>query len=138
MLTKKFPLFLSLFSLALAAPQDPGSKLQVHAVADWTTTTTISATLSYTYTTTYMVTEPTMTATTTSSTLTPTYTATELYAIRPGAPFHLMPFQAAGNVFRLGGGNGAYCPSFAERYGACEQQSNITGLNDCSLVRTNL
>lgn len=133
MLTRTFFLS-SLLCLTLAAPQDLASKPRMHVAADWTSTTTVSATLSYTYTTTYMITEPTITATTTTSTSKPTYTATELYAIRPGAPFHMMPFQAAGNVFRLGSGNAAYCPTFAQRNGACEEQTNITGINHCSLV----
>lgn len=136
MKTNGLLVLLASLPFTLSAPRISGSDNEVHAVADWTTTTTISATLSYTYTTTYKVTEPTITATTTtsSSISKPTYTATELYAVRPGAPFHMMPFQAAGNVFRLGTGNAAYCPTFAQKTGACEQQSNITGVNDCSLV----
>lgn len=118
-------------SSALAAPQatpNGGEGVQV----DRTTTSTISATLSFTFTSTQVVTLPSLTATT--STSKPTYTATQVYAFRPNSPIHLLPFQAAGYVFRLGGHNAAYCPSFAEKQGGCTMPTNITGINTCSLV----
>ncbi|KAK5090842.1 hypothetical protein LTR05_001019 [Lithohypha guttulata] len=120
----------TLLSLAFSAPQGG----RAHNELDGTLTTTLSATLSFTFTSTHVVTLPTISSfTTTSSTSKPTYTATEIYAVRPGAPFHMIPFQAAGGVFRLGGGNAAYCPLYAEKLGACEARTNITGINGCSL-----
>lgn len=121
----------TLLSLAFSASQGGRADNEL----DGTLTTTISATLSFTFTSTHVVTLPTISSfTTTSSTSKPTYTATEIYAVRPGTPFHMMPFQAAGGVFRLGGGNAAYCPLYAEKLGACEARTNITGINGCSLV----
>lgn len=147
MLRQYLLLGLAFLSLTSAAPR--GDHVDVDP--DSTLTTTISATHSYTLTITDIITLPTVSSTitissedttmqiassgTTSSTSSkPTYTATELYAFRPNSPVHLLPFQAAGAVFRLGGSNAAYCPSYAERSGACDNEETITGINNCSMV----
>lgn len=121
----------TLLYLTLAAPQATevsNDEIQ----ADTTVTSTISATLSFTFTSTQVVALPSLT--TISTATKPTYTATQIYAFRPNSPIHLLPFQAAGYVLRLGGHNAAYCPTFAEDYGACTMHTNVTGIQDCSLV----
>ena len=72
-------------------------------------------------------------ASNTTTSARPTYTATEIYAFNPDAPIHLLPLQAAGLVFRLGGSPAAYCPSWVERVGGCSDTS-VTTFNNCSLV----
>ena len=143
MLHQQLLIALAFLSFTSAAPRGD----HVNVDADPTLTTTISATYSYTLTITDIITLPTISSTvtmtsedrtssstTTSTSSKPTYTATEIYAFRPNSPVHLLPFQAAGAVFRLGGSNAAYCPSYAERSGACDNEETITGINNCSMV----
>lgn len=133
---------LTLVSSSIATPPNAFVDME----ADITLTSTLSATVTFQLTTTQEITLPTpSTSTSSSSYLTtssgsntttsakPTYTATQLYAFNPDSPVHLLPFQAAGLVFRLGGVNAAYCPSYVERIGGCSN-TNITTMSNCSLV----
>lgn len=125
----------TLLSVAFGAPQP--APTEAAAEPSWTTTSTLSATLTFNITSTFVTTVPgltTTTSTTSSSYTRPTYSATEVYAFKPGSPIHLLPFQAKGQIFRLGDTPGTYCPSFVERQGGCNMDSNITGINGCSLV----
>lgn len=62
----------------------------------------------------------------------PTYTATQLYAYREDSPIHLLPIQARGLYFQLGGLPATVCPSFVED---CPP-GILTGINNCELVST--
>jgi len=64
----------------------------------------------------------------------PTYTATELRAIKPGSEIHLLPLNARGLTFQLGGDPAAYCPTQIEEKGATCPPGNITAVNGCSMV----
>lgn len=129
---------LTLVLVSLASPPEVRPRSQL----DTTLTTTVEATVTFSLETTQEISLPTFSTPTPSTTSSvcnatapakPSYTATEVYAFNPDSPIHLLPFQAAGLVFRLGGSNAAYCPSFAERNGGCGN-TNITTMNDCSLV----
>ncbi len=125
----------TLLSAVLSAPRPNAA--EAAAEAGRTTTSTLSATLTFTITSTFVTTVPgltTKTSTTSSSYSKPTYTATEVYAYKPESPIHLLPFQAKGQIFRLGDTPGVYCPSFVERQGGCSMDTNLTGINGCSLV----
>lgn len=63
----------------------------------------------------------------------PLYTATQLYAYREGSPIHLLPIQARGLFFQLGGLPTTACPSFIKD---CPP-GVLTGINQCELVSTN-
>lgn len=60
----------------------------------------------------------------------PVYTATQLYAYREDSPIHLLPIQARGLYFQLGGLPTTACPSFVED---CPP-GILTGINQCQLV----
>lgn len=60
----------------------------------------------------------------------PVYTATQLYAYREDSPIHLLPLQARGLYFQLGGLPTTVCPSFVED---CPP-GVLTGINQCELV----
>lgn len=60
----------------------------------------------------------------------PTYTATQLYAYREDSPIHLLPIQARGLYFQLGGLPTTACPSNVKD---CPP-GVITGMNQCELV----
>jgi len=129
-------IFLSvLLSAALAAPQRAPAEVDIEA--DWTTTSTVAATVTFNITRTLVTTLPevtTTTSTTSSSSYKTIYTATQVYAFKPDSPIHLLPIQAKGSIFRLGDSPGIYCPSFVEEEGGCSMDSNVTGINGCSLV----
>jgi len=124
---------------ARAAPHPTAAEAAVDT--SYTTTSTLSATFTFQVTRTFLTTIPETTTTTTSATslsaYTPTYTATVVYAFKPDSPIHLQQFQAKGSIFRLADSPGIYCPSFVERNGGCSMDSNITGINGCSLVSCN-
>lgn len=72
----------------------------------------------------------TLSSSTTETPSEPTYTATQLYAYRENSPIHLLPIQARGLYFQLGGLPTTACPSFIED---CPP-GVLTGINQCQLV----
>lgn len=58
------------------------------------------------------------------------YTATQLYAYRENSPIHLLPIQARGLYFQLGGLPATACPEFVQN---CPP-GVLTGINQCQLV----
>lgn len=62
----------------------------------------------------------------------PVYTATQMYAYREGSPFHLLPIQARGLSFQLGGLPTTTCPSNIKD---CPP-GVLTGINNCEMVST--
>lgn len=62
----------------------------------------------------------------------PVYTATQLYAYREGSPIHLLPIQARGLYFQLGGLPTTVCPDNVKD---CPP-GVLTGIDQCELVST--
>lgn len=117
----------SLIWSAWAAPQ-PQSGVRT----DVTATSTLSATFTISWTSTLVTTLSA--STTTSTTYLPTYTATELRVIKPGSDIHLLPLNAHGLTFQLGGNPSAYCPVEVGDEGGVCPPGNITGVNGCSMA----
>lgn len=69
----------------------------------------------------------------TESSSKPVYTFTQLYAYRENSPIHLLPVQARGLYFQLGGLPTTVCPDFVED---CPP-GILTGINQCELVSAN-
>lgn len=63
-----------------------------------------------------------------------TYQTYVVSAVSPGSPIDMLPIQATGLGFFLGGYPATYCPSFVEELGGWCPAGNITGIDGCSLV----
>ena len=133
-------LFLFLAVLAFAAPRPQGTNTCIESSKSYssTTTLTINATLTFTRTYTHTVTpdpHPTSASSTSSS---PPALPTRPYTIISacsGSPVHLLPMNAAGFRFHLGGSSASYCPTaVTEGGGKCPPGNATALLGTCSLV----
>ena len=145
MLFKLF-LLISFTSNVLAVPQAP--QITSQATADkWTSYSTVSATVTNLYTSNISTTSTALATHTRpfgpwhTSELTPPYDAAILYANKPDAPFHMLPFIAKDGILRLGGNDSsAYCPITINDFGQkeninyCERYNNVTAFYGCGLV----